>query len=92
MKPEASPSLEEHKREANLGASSEESEDCLAKCSSVTSLTYQIKRDREDISSGSKSGVDDYSKAGSRPKIRKKGNLKTGNDNQLTLVSYFGRK
>ena len=92
MKPEASPSLEEHKREVNRGASSEESKDCLAKCSSDTSLTYQIKRDREDISSDLKSGMDDYSKVGSSPKIRKKGNLKTGNDNQLTLFSYFGKK
>ncbi|KGN44679.1 uncharacterized protein LOC101206083 isoform X1 [Cucumis sativus] len=92
VKPEASPSLEEHKREVNRGASSEESKDCLAKCSSDTSLTYQIKRDREDISSDLKSGMDDYSKVGSSPKIRKKGNLKTGNDNQLTLFSYFGKK
>lgn len=92
VKHEASPSLEEHKRDVNLEASSVESKDCLAKCSSDTARTCQIKRDREGISSESKSGVDDYSKVGSSPKIRKKGSLKTGNDNQSTLFSYFGRK
>ena len=90
VKPEPSESPEEHERDVNIRASSEESKDCLAKCSSVT--VSQIKWDREDISSESKSGMDDCRKIGSSPKIRKKGSLKTGNDNQSTLFQYLGRK
>ncbi|KAG7014547.1 hypothetical protein SDJN02_24725, partial [Cucurbita argyrosperma subsp. argyrosperma] len=90
VKPEPSESPEEHERDVNLRASSEKSKDCLAKRSSVT--VSQIKWDREDISSESKSGMDDCSKIGISPKIRKKGSLKTGNDNQSTLFQYFGRK
>ncbi|KAG6576026.1 hypothetical protein SDJN03_26665, partial [Cucurbita argyrosperma subsp. sororia] len=70
VKPEPSESPEEHERDVNLRASSEKSKDCLAKSSSVT--VSQIKWDREDISSESKSGMDDCSKIGISPKIRKK--------------------
>lgn len=97
VKPEPSQPLEEHERDVNHGASScsvgaEESKDSLAKLSSESAATCQMKRDREDISSDSNIGINDYVKIGSSSKIRKKGGMKPGSDNQSTMFSYFGRK
>lgn len=95
VKLEPSQNVKEHKREEDHVASScsirdNGSNESLAKCSE-SAASCQIKRDREDISSDSNIGVEGYGKIGSSPKIRK-GSLKTGNDNQSTLFSYFGRK